>query len=395
MSMDAAFVQRLSLTIAQALAQAVAPLNEEIARLRAEVESLRQERNGDTPLASPAARRASAALPLRTAAAAPAAPAARRGTSADAECRVPHCEAAVLAKELCETHYRVMRRALANGERFDPAKQKPAAAKPVARGCSEPDCDDGHYARGLCRRHYMTLRARERAAERGGGAAPAGNGTRRRREQPAPAIAVVRREAAPAAEIDTETIESTPPAARPGQAAARAELMNGMPFFELAVGGEPGVVAMPTAEAVMRVMHQYRGGLGKVAEVLGRNRQTLMELLERLNLLEAAVTMRKQECSRILRAPLRERLSDLLFREKLLEDLKCLKEVDESARTEIQVRCAQLAKTCNTQEEAFAKLAQECGLEESGLKRLIWRYDLRRQLRGLKSTRPAPSRMRN
>ena len=393
MSMDAALVQRLSLTIAQALAQAVAPLNEEIARLRAEVESLRQQRNGEMPLATPAARRTSAPVPLRTAAVAPAAPAARRGTSPDAECRVPHCEAPVLAKELCETHYRVMRRALANGERFDPAKQKPAAAKPVARGCSEPDCDDGHYARGLCRRHYMTLRARERAVERGGGStADGGNGTRKRRQQPAP-IAVMRREPAPAAAVESEPMESTP--ARPAQAAARAELMNGMPFFELAVGGEPGVVAMPTAEAVMRVMNQYRGGLGKVAEVLGRNRQTLMELLERLNLLEAAVTMRKQECSRILRAPLRDRLADLLFREKLLEDLKCLKEVDESARTEIQVRCAQLAKTCNTQEEAFAKLAQECGLEESGLKRLIWRYDLRRQLRGLKSTRPAPSRMRN
>jgi len=385
MSLDAALVQRLSATIAQALAQALVPLNEEIDRLRAEVEALRSDRGEHAAVASP--RRASTPLPLRAAAqAATAAPAARRGSVAEAPCRVPHCQAPVLAKELCETHYRIMRRALANGERFDPAKQKPATARPVARACAEPDCDEGHYARGLCRRHYMTLRARERAAERGTGT--------RKRSEPA-AIAVVARKSMPVAVVDREIEIETPVESPPNNQAARAELMNGMPFFELAVGGDPGVVAMPTAEAVTRVLHQYRGGLGKVAEVLGRNRQTLMELLERLNLLESTVAMRKQECSRILRAPLRERLADLLFREKLLEDLKCLKEVDESARTEIQVRCAQLAKTCSTQEEAFAKLAAECGLEESGLKRLIWRYDLRRQLRGLKSTRPAPSRARN
>jgi hypothetical protein len=382
MSLDAALVHRLSTTIAHALAQALAPMTEEIERLRAEVDALRA---GRAPAAAPS-RPASAPVPvpIRSAAAAP----SGRRAAPDAACRVPRCPAPVLAKELCETHYRVMRRVLTQGQRFDPAKQKPAAARPVARGCGEPDCQDAHYARGLCRRHYMTLRARERAAERGKAPSP--------RRGAAP-LAAERRDTAPAAVVDHEPepapVTATPPQAT--QAAARAELMNGMPFFELAVGGDPGVVAMPTAEAVTRVLHQYRGGLGKVAEVLGRNRQTLMELLERLNLLEFTVKMRKQECERILAAPLRERLADLLFREKLLEDLKCLKEVDDSARTEIQVRCAQLAKTCSTQEEAFAKLANECGLEESGLKRLIWRYDLRRQLRGLKSVRPAPTRVRS
>src|SRR5262249_46563629 len=127
------------------------------------------------------------------------------------------------------------------------------------------------------------------------------------------------------------------------------------PSFTFAVGGVPehGIVAMPTAEAVARVVSQYRGGLAKVAEVLGRNRRTVMELLERLNLMEHVVTVRNNERKRILAAPLRERLTDLLFREKLLDDLGCLKEVDESARTEIQLRCVQLAKTCSTQEEAF------------------------------------------
>src|SRR5262249_54461431 len=229
------------------------------------------------------------------------------------------------------------------------------------------------------RRHYMTARARERARERGG--------------QPAEVVATSRG-AAPlmrhAVEPDeTPASEMEAPQSSRLSAAVAAEFA---PSFTFAVGGVPehGIVAMPTAEAVARVVSQYRGGLAKVAEVLGRNRRTLMELLERLNLMEHVVTVRNNERKRILAAPLRERLTDLLFREKLLDDLGCLKEVDESARTEIQVRCVQLAKTCSTHEEAFAKLAADCGLEDAGLKRLVWRYDLRRQLRTLKSTRPAP-----
>jgi hypothetical protein len=396
MSLDAALVQRLSNTIAQALAQTLVPLNEELEQLRAEVEALRADRgNGGTHATVATPRHVATPVPIRPASRPAAVTLAARRPSTESPCRVPRCEAPVLAKELCETHYRIMRRAVTSGRRFDPAKQQPATARPVARECAEADCAEGHYARGLCRRHYMTLRARERAAERGkGGRAQRGPAPLTVTSRPASAVAI----AEPPIDTVDDEAEATQSseAAQAARAAARATLMDGMPYFQLAVGGEsaPGIVAMPTAEAVMRVLHQYRGGLGKVAEVLGRNRQTLMELLDRLNLLQFTAEMREQECQRILRAPLRERLADLLFREKLLDDLKCLKQVDDSARTEVQVRCAQLAKTCSTQEEAFAKLASECGLEESGLKRLIWRYDLRRQLRTLKSTRPAPSRVR-
>jgi hypothetical protein len=115
-----------------------------------------------------------------------------------------------------------------------------------------------------------------------------------------------------------------------------------------------------------------------------------MDLLVQLNLMEEVVSVRANERKRLLAAPLKERLADLLFREKLLEDLGCLKEVDESAKAEVQQRCATIVKSAETQEEALRQLGLELGLEEAGLKRLVWRYDLRRQLRGLKS-RPTQS----
>jgi hypothetical protein len=379
MTLDTIAIQRLSAAIAEAIEHAIAPLTEEIEQLRAAVLEL-QEAAGQSgvPAAPP---RMAPAPEKRDLAPAPRAVAAAhtRGITHLQTCRVPKCPAPVLAKELCETHYRAMRRAASAGERFDPRTQRPAGARPVSRACEEPGCEDAHYARGLCRRHYMTLRARERAAERGG---PAPQAVSRVRDAEDDGAAKRRETATASPARSAETIRSV----------AAAEFA---PTFDLAVGGVPdhGFVAMPTAEVVARVVSQYRGGLAKVAEVLGRNRRTLMEMLEKLNLMEHVVTVRATERQRILAAPLRERLADLLFREKLLDDLGCLKEVDESARGEIQLRCAKLAKTCSTQEELFSKLAVECGLEDAGIKRLVWRYDLRRQLRGLKSARPAPTRV--
>ena len=385
MSMDPNTLDRLARSIAQAIEQALVPMQQEVEQLRAEVAALRGAPR--MPVAVPARPSASVPPAAEIAARMPRTRAAMPGPS----CTVPHCEAAVLAKELCETHYRAMRRAASLGQHFDARTQRPAEARPAVKGCSEAGCDEGHYARGLCRRHYMTVRARERARERGQVVAP-------RAATPLRAAAVT--SAPPVASVPPEMRAPAPtpaPVMAPVPSAAAAALMLDLPpTFGLAFGGapEPGVLAMPTAEVVARVVSQYRGGLAKVAEVLGRNRRTLMELLERLNLMEHVVSVRAGERQRILAAPLRDRLSDLLFREKLLDDLGCLKEVDESARGEIQLRCAQFAKTCATQEDVFTKLAAECGLEDAGMKRLIWRYDLRRQLRGLKSSRPAPSRAR-
>ena len=379
MALDTMVIQRLSAAIAEAIEQAIAPLADEIEQLRAAVIEL-QEAAGQ-PAPSAVLPRAAQALEDRVQTLVPRAAAAvrTRGITHTQSCRVVSCPAPVLAKELCETHYRAMRRAASAGEKFDPRTQRPAGARPVSRACEEQDCEDAHYARGLCRRHYMTLRARERAVERGG---------------PVPHVVSRARETgADTASTRHELVPSAPArAAESMRSFAAAEFV---PTFDLAVGGVPdhSMVAMPTAEVVARVVSQYRGGLAKVAEVLGRNRRTLMEMLEKLNLMEHVVTVRATERTRILAAPLHERLADLLFREKLLDDLGCLKEVDESARGEIQLRCAKLANACSTQEELFSKLAVECGLEDAGIKRLVWRYDLRRQLRGLKSARPAPTRV--
>lgn len=384
MSLDPNNLDRLARSIAQAIDQALIPMQQEIDALRAEIAALR-----GAPLAPASAvtRPREPVVPATEFK-----PVARRTrvTTPGSSCLVPHCEAPVLAKELCETHYRSMRRALSLGQRFDPRDQKPAESRAAVKGCTEPDCDEAHYARGLCRRHYMTVRARERARERGQVVSP--RAATAVRPAPAPAASMIAPQPVPAAPTPAASAPMTPVTS----ASLAAAMLDLPPTFGLAVGGapEPGVLAMPTAEVVARVVSQYRGGLAKVAEVLGRNRRTLMELLERLNLMEHVVSVRAGERKRILAAPLRDRLSDLLFREKLLDDLGCLKEVDESARGEIQLRCAQLAKNCSTQEEVFAKLAVDCGLEDAGMKRLIWRYDLRRQLRGLKSLRPAPSRAR-
>lgn len=152
--------------------------------------------------------------------------------------------------------------------------------------------------------------------------------------------------------------------------------------------------SLPTAEVVSRVVAQYRGGLDRVAEVLGRNKRTLIDLLDHLDLMPYVARVRGAERQRVEGSSLRERLNDLLFREKLLEDLGCLKEIDERTGFEVKMRCAEHAKKQQTVEDALHSLASEFRLEEAGMKRLIWRYDLRRYLRGLNLKSTAQPRVR-
>lgn len=358
MSVDPAFVQRLSQSIALAFEQVLSPLRDEIDTLRAEVAALRGTHT-DSPV--PAAARAAVVAGRAT---------RTRGAVKSIACQVPDCPAPVLAKELCETHYRVMRRALAAGEPFDPRSQRPAGTRTGSRGCRAGGCNEAHYAKGLCRRHYMAARARARA--QGGDI-----------ELDTPLSVVPD-------EPDTESgdeMRDTPTSSTGEFDTAR---------FTFAVGGSPsqGLVAMPTANMVMRVVQQHRGNLWKVAEVLGRNRSTLMELLDALDLFQDVTDVRKAECERIKAAPLADRLADLLYREKLLEDLKCLKEVDDATREEVQFRAATLAKGSETQEDVLEKLGRELNLDASGVKRLAWRYQLRRQLRGLRSKQAPRARAR-
>ena len=307
----------------------------------------------------PAVRRPAGAL----SASAPAVSAAAAGGG----CLVPECEAPVLAKQLCETHYRIMRRTLAAGGSFEPTTQRPARLRTAERNCAEPGCTEAHYAKGLCRRHYMTARSRIRAAGKHG--------------MPADAVqpSVVFERSEPAEE---EAPESQPFAVH-GNGGRDAALAVPL-FADDTLAGEAPKEALPTAEMVARVVAQFRGGLDRVAEVLGRNRRTLMDLLLRLDLMSYVNRVRDQERQRIKTAPLNERLDDLLFREKLLEDLDCLKEVDRRTEFEVKMRCAELAKSSETIEEVLQQLASQLELDDAGLKRLNWRYDLRRHLRGLK-----------
>jgi hypothetical protein len=292
-------------------------------------------------------------------------------------CLVPECQADVLAKHLCETHYRIMRRTVATGGTFDPATQRPAKSRVAARSCEEDGCTEPHYAKGLCRRHYMATRSRIRAAERLGSTATT-------------AAAQV---AQPFTQNE-DTINPHAPSTSPGNGDHSTSLSSPL-FRESVATTSSSREALPTAEVVSRVVTQYRGGLDRVAEVLGRNKRSLMELLDRLDLMPFVTRIRQAERQRIESATLRERLDDLLFREKLLDDLGCLKDVDERARYEVKSRCASLAKSSESIEEALHLVSKDLELDDAGMKRLIWRYDLRRYFRGLKlKSESAPVRSR-
>ncbi len=379
MSFDPQSIERLSNALAKSLEDYIAPLRAEIARLEAEIGRLRVQIGGESARQPQAPAASMAAATLRAAVADTSLTRrTNRITTAVQSCQVPRCAAPVLAKELCETHYRIMRRAASTGETFDPKKQRPAAAREVARACGVADCTEAHYAKQLCRRHYMAARARLRNH---------GEAIEDQTLEPLPFAAGV-----PMTEPSSAVLAHDNDQDDEDNGNGSSDRF-GIVDVEVDADGNP--IATPTAEMVARVLAQYRGGLVKVADVLGRNKRSLMQLLDHLNLMQHAIDLRKNERRRILAAPLRERLSDLLFREKLLEDLDCLKDVDEHTRTDVVTRLATLARGAETVEDALAKLAGELGLEDSGMKRLIWRYDLRRQLRDMKLKSAPMTRLRH
>jgi hypothetical protein len=364
MPIDPAIVQRVSQSLALAFEQALAPLREEIKSLRGEVASLRAAAGIAAPQRAPRSAPSAARTP------------AARGANRALDCQVPGCPAPVLAKELCETHYRVMRRTVAAGEHFDPAQQRPAGTRTAARGCHESDCNEPHYAKGLCRRHYMAARARARATEsRGQGGRPAGDATSGR-----PRSAAV-------VQVDDEAEEHD----TAGEAEEGAALLDAP--FDLAIGApEPGV--LPTAEVVKRTVKEYRGNYWKVAEKLGRNPQSVKTLLYQLKLLGWAEKIREEERQRIKNSPLHERLDNVLRRQYVLNDLGCLKEVDESNQHEVLLLCGRLAKSGDTQESLLKKLGDQLGLDADLTKRLAKRYNLSRHFENMRLKPASRARVR-
>ena len=371
MSIDPAVVQRLSQSLALAFEQALAPLRDEITSLRNEVASLRASA-GMAPV-----RR-----DLRPASSAPRV-IATRGANRAQDCLVPGCPAPVLAKELCETHYRVMRRAVAAGEEFDAGKQRPAGTRAAARACAEPGCNEAHYAKGLCRRHYMAARARARTREsRAAAHTRPTSSARDNDEKPAAGVVVPEPEAEPEAPTPSWTLGSSSP----------TELDTP---FTLAIGSpEPGVLAMPTAENVKRVVLEHRGNYHKIAEKLGRNPQSVKVLLYQLGILDWANQVRDDECKKIKSASLQERLDNVLRRAPVLEDLGCLKEVDERIRHEVLLLTARIARASDTQEAVLLKLGRQFGLDADMIRRLDKRYKLRKQLESMKLKPAVPARVR-
>jgi len=372
-NLDNRLSQQLVETFAVAFERALSQLQREIAALNATLARLAPRLQEPPPgYVAPAAAAAGGAL-LPTPA-----PAAKRieiphapSGPAGATCLVPDCPAPVLAKQLCETHYRIMRRTVAAGLTFDPASHRPARTREATKTCMEEGCTEPHYAKGLCRRHYMTARSRIRAASR--------------HDAPAPGVATLpepHEEHEDEHEIEIEDQTPAPPFIIHGNG-GRDPVLS-VPLFSETPTGTTANETLPTAEMVARVVAQYRGGLDRVAEVLGRNKRTLMDLLHRLDLLEHVTRIRDTERQRIQSAPLRDRLDDLLFREKLLDDLGCLKDVDRMTQLEVKMRCQELARNAETIEDVLHQLARDLDLDEAGMKRLIWRYDLRRHLRGLK-----------
>lgn len=377
-TIDAASLKRFSAAVSESIDSALQPLREEIDSLRQAVQELQKTR----PVAPKAATRPQKAASSTTS-----------DTESGQSCQVPKCPAPVLAKELCETHYRIMRRSLAADEDFDVKAQRPARLRKASRACSEEGCTEAHYAKGLCRRHYMAERSRIRNAERQG--RPAARVARRATVKSPPAVPAEPESRATAAEVEPSEAagEEVPQATGADEKDAveilkheslRRELGGARNPFEKP---QPMSTApdgsLPTAEMVSRVVAQYRGGLDRVAEVLGRNKRTLIDLLDHLDLMPYVARVRGAERQRVENSSLKDRLNDLLFREKLLEDLGCLKEVDERTGFEVKMRCSEVAKRHENLEDVLQAIANEFRLEEAGMKRLIWRYDLRRYLRGL------------
>ena len=332
MPIDPGIVQRLSQSLTAALEQALAPMQREIVALRAEVAALRS---------------AAAGKPVPVAAGRPAAPPsnvrrqAARPTTKELACRVPDCPAPVLAKDLCETHYRIMRRMASAGERFDLHAQRPAGTRVTGRGCGEEGCDEPHYAKGLCRRHYMAVRARLRAVEgRRGTAAPA-TGAAPRPVAPPPAAVVESPRTVHAAGVPEE------------------ELLN-----------------LPKRETVLRIIVENKGNMSRVAEVMRRTRRSALEVIYKLGLDEKKDEIRRLETERIRGLALRDRLDEVLRREKSLDDLGLLKEIDERTKNEVQEMWARILQASHRRDEALRQLGRQLGLDTLGVRRLMWRYKL-------------------
>jgi hypothetical protein len=126
------------------------------------------------------------------------------------------------------------------------------------------------------------------------------------------------------------------------------------------------------------LVERYHGGTNMVAEMLGRDADSLAALVDRIGLRDHIEAVRARERTKLQSAPLGTRLGQLLFREKLVRDLGILAELDTQTRQDLQHRCAELSGECADSTAVLEQLAAECDLDTVGVERMLRRYDLQR-----------------
>lgn len=126
------------------------------------------------------------------------------------------------------------------------------------------------------------------------------------------------------------------------------------------------------------LIERYHGGIGRVAEMLARDTDSFLALVDRLGLRGELNYVRGREQTRLAAGDLGERLGHVLYRQGMLADLGILADVDTRTREEVRELCAEIAGEADDVEAVLEQLARACSLDAGGMDKLERRYDLRR-----------------
>ena len=126
------------------------------------------------------------------------------------------------------------------------------------------------------------------------------------------------------------------------------------------------------------LVERYHGGIGRVAEMLARDTDSFLALVDRLGLRGELNYVRGREQTRLAAGDLGERLGHVLYRQGMLADLGILTDVDARTRDEVRRLCAEIAGEADDVEAVLEQLGHICGLDAGGMDKLERRYDLRR-----------------
>lgn len=147
----------------------------------------------------------------------------------------------------------------------------------------------------------------------------------------------------------------------------------------LARGGDLEVLwCAANRSTIHALIERYHGGIGRVAEMLARDTDSFLALVDRLGLRGELNYVRGREQTRLAAGDLGERLGHVLYRQGMLADLGILVDVDTRTRDEVRILCSDIAGEAEDIEAVLEQLARVCGLDAGGMDKLERRYDLRR-----------------